>query len=75
MANVLNATTVVFTFLCTLKVHSLGDYLCIRTLNTDQLNLLFHTFAEFSPIVNMVVARQSTDWLAANAQFSPQSCT
>ena len=50
---------------------TLGDFLCIRTPNTDQLNPLFHTFAEFRPIVNRVVAQQSTDWLAANAQFSP----
>ena len=45
--------------------------MCIRTLNTDQLNPLFHTFAEFRSIVNRVVARQSTDWLVANAQISP----
>ena len=32
---------------------------------------LFHTFAEFRLIVNRIVARQSTDWLAANTQFSP----
>ena len=48
---------------------SLGDFLCIPTLNTGQLNPLFHTFAEFRLIVNRIVARQSTDWLAANAQF------
>ena len=45
--------------------------MCIPTLNTGQLNPLFHTFAEFRLIVNRIVARQSTDWLAANAQFSP----
>ena len=32
---------------------------------------LFHTFAEFRPIVNRVVALQSTDWMVANAQVSP----
>ena len=31
---------------------------------------LFHTFAEFRLIVNRIVARQSTDWLVTNAQFS-----
>ena len=40
------------------------------TPNTGQLNPLFHTFAEFRPKVNRVGPRQSTDWLAANAQFS-----
>ena len=50
---------------------SLGDFLCIPTPNTGQLNNLFHTFAELRLIVNRIVARQSTDWLAANAQFSP----
>ena len=50
---------------------TLGDFLCIPTLNTGQLNPLFHTFAEFRLIVNRIVAWQSTDWLAANAQFSP----
>ena len=49
----------------------LGDLLCIPAPNTGQLNPLFHTFAEFRLIVNRIVARQSTDWLAANAQFSP----
>ena len=48
----------------------LGDFLCIPTPNTGELNPLFHTFAEFRLIVNRVVARQSTDWLASNAQFS-----
>ena len=43
------------------------------TLNTGQLNPLFHTFAEFRLIVNRIVARQSTDWLVANAQFSPNA--
>ena len=43
----------------------------IRTPNTGQLNSLFHTFAELRAIVNRVLARQSTHWLAANAQFSP----
>ena len=47
-----------------------GPHLCIQTPNTVQLNPLFHTYAEFRPIVNRVVAPQSTDWLAANAQFS-----
>ena len=51
--------------------NSLGDFLCILTLNTGQLNPLFHTFAEFRLILNRIVAWQSTDWLAANAQFSP----
>ena len=50
---------------------TLGDFLCIPTPNPGQLNLLFHNFAEFRLIVNKIVARQSTDWLAANAQFSP----
>ena len=50
---------------------ALGDFLCIRTPNTGQLSPLFHTFAEFRPIVNRLVARPPTDWLAANAQFSP----
>ena len=50
---------------------TLGDFLCIPTPNTGQLNPVFHTFAEFRPIVNRIVAWQSTDWLAANAQFSP----
>ena len=45
--------------------------MCISTLNTGQLNPLFHTFAEFRLIVNRIVARQSTDWLAANVKFSP----
>ena len=52
---------------------SLGDFLRIRTPNTDQLNPLFYTFAEFRLIVNRIVALQSTDWLAANAQFSPNA--
>ena len=50
---------------------ALGDFLCISTLNTGQLNTLFHTFAKFRLIVNRIVAQQSIDWLAANAQFSP----
>ena len=45
----------------------------IPTSNTGQLNTLFHTFTEFRLIVNRIVARQSTDWLAANAQFSPNA--
>ena len=53
---------------------ALGDFLCIPTPNTGQLNPLFHTIAEFRLIVNRIVARQSTDWLAANAQFSPNGC-
>ena len=43
----------------------------IPTPNTGQLNPLFHTFAEFRPIVHRIVARQFTDWLVASAQFSP----
>ena len=54
-------------------LHPLGDFLCIPTPNTGQLNSLFHTFAEFRLIVNRIVARQSTDWLATNAQFSPNA--
>ena len=50
---------------------SLEDFLYIPTPNTDQLNTQFHTFEEFRAIVNRVVAQQSTDWLVANAQFSP----
>ena len=50
---------------------TLGDFLNIPTPNTGQLNPLFHTVAEFRLIVNRIVARHSTDWLAANAQFSP----
>ena len=42
----------------------------ISTPNTGQLNSLYHTFGEFRLIVNRTVARQSTDWLAANAEFS-----
>ena len=41
--------------------NSLGDFLCIRTPNTVQLNSLFHAFAELRIIVNRVVAWQSTD--------------
>ena len=52
-------------------ITTLGDFLCITTPNTGQMNPLFHTFAEFSLIVNRIVVRQSTDWSAANAQFSP----
>ena len=48
----------------------LGDFLCIPTPNTGQLNPLFHTFVKFRLIVNRIVTRQYTDWLAANAQFS-----
>ena len=55
---------------CVVVHTSLGVFLCIQTPNTDQLNLQFHTLAEFRPVVNRVVARQFTDWLAANAQFS-----
>ena len=54
---------------------TLGDFLCIPTPYTGQLNPLFHTFAEFRLIVNRIVAQQSTDWLAANAQFSPNEIT
>ena len=52
-------------------VRTLGDFLCIPTPNPGQLNPLFHTFVEFRLIVNRIIARQSTDWLGANAQFSP----
>ena len=48
---------------------TLGAFLCIRTAKKGQLNPLFHTFAGFRPIVNRFVARQSTDWSAANAQI------
>ena len=48
-----------------------GDFFFIPRPNTGQLNPLFHTFAEFRLIVNKTVARQSTDWLAASAQYSP----
>ena len=67
---------VIFNLKRNVYVHviSLGDFLCIPTPNTGQLNPLFHTFAEFRLIVNRIVVRQSTDWLAANAQFSPR-CT
>ena len=51
----------------------LTDFFCIQTPNTCQLSSLFHTFAEFRPIVNRVVARQSTYWSVANAQFSPDA--
>ena len=57
--------------ICPKKCITLRDFLCIPTPNTGQLNPLFHTFAEFRLIVNRIVAWQSTDWLAANAQFSP----
>ena len=53
-----------------LKMFSLGDFLCLRTPDTGQLNPLFYTFAEMRPIVNRVVAWQTNDWLAANAKFS-----
>ena len=43
----------------------------IHSPNTGQLNPLFHTFAEFRQMVNSVEARQSTDWLATDAQSSP----
>ena len=71
--NTIRAVTKVsfrFVFLIWLSF-SLGDFLCIRTPNTGQLNPPFHTFTEFRLIVNRIVVRQSTDWLAANAQFSP----
>ena len=48
----------------------LENFLCIQTLSKGQLNPLFQTFAEFRPLVNRVVARRSTDCLAANSQFS-----
>ena len=44
-------------------VHSDSEYRPIES--------LFHTLAEFRLIVNRIVERQSTDWLAASAQFSP----
>ena len=47
--------------------------MCIQTPNTGQLNPLFRTFAEFRLIVNRIEARQSTDWVAANTQFSPNA--
>ena len=47
------------------------DFLGIGTPNTGQLSPLLHTFVEFRPIVNRVVARQSTDGLTTNVQFSP----
>ena len=53
------------------KIVRLGDLLWILTPNTGQLNPLFHTFAEFRLILNRIVPWQPTDWLAANAQFSP----
>ena len=56
------------------SLKSSGNFLCIRTPNTGQLNPLFHIFEEFRPIVNRVVARQSSDWLVASAQFSPNDC-
>ena len=46
-------------------------FLCIPTPNTGQLYSPFHTFAEVRLIVKRIIARQSTDWLATNAQFSP----
>ena len=78
-----NTTVLEFTILCWLVIpvttHTICLYwnnearafLLIRTPNTGQLNPLFHTLAEFRPTVNRVVARQSTDSLAASAQFSP----
>ena len=54
---------------------TLRDFLCIPIPNPGQLNPLFHAFAEFRLIVNRVVAWQSTDWSAANAQFSPNDDT
>ena len=57
--------------MCRLQEVSLGDFLCIPTPNTGQLNSLFRTFGEFRLIVNRIVAWQSTNWLAVNAQFSP----
>ena len=50
---------------------ALEDFLCILTPNAGQLSPLFRTFAGFRLIVNRIVAWQSTDWLAADAQFSP----
>ena len=50
---------------------TLKDFLCIPTPNTGQFDPLFHTSAEFRLIVNRIVVRRSTDWLAANVQFSP----
>ena len=48
----------------------LGYLLCIRTSSTDQLNPMFHTFAEYRPMVNRIVSPQSTDWLPTSGQFS-----
>ena len=50
-------------------VVSLGDFLCIPTPNTGQLNPMFNTLAEFRLIVNRIAAWQSTDWLAAKHNF------
>ena len=47
--------------------------MCISAPNTGQLNPLFDTFAEDILIVNRIVARKFTDWLAANAQLSPNA--
>ena len=58
---------------CIVLGDSLAALLCIRTPNTGQLNPLFNTFLELRPVVNSVVARQSTNWLATNAQFSPNA--
>ena len=60
-----------FMIYVSVRLSALGDFLCISTPNTDQLNPPFHTFAELRLIMTKIVARQFTDWLAANAQFSP----
>ena len=39
-----------------------------NSVQTGQLNSLFHTFAD---LANSVVARQTTDWSVLNSQFSP----
>ena len=39
-----------------------------NSVQTGQLNLLFHIFAN---LVNRVVLQQNTDWLVPNSLFSP----
>ena len=53
------------------SLNSLNSMKVPLHLEKTPLNPMFHTFAEFRLIVNRIVARQSTDWLAANEQFSP----
>ena len=54
---------------------TLQHFLCIQPPTSGLLNPPFHTFAEFRPIVNRIVVRHATDWLAANAKFSPNDRT